>query len=581
MPNFFKDNKDIQFHLKSVNLEKIVNLKENDFGDCAAYEYAPENVSDALDSYEKALTVAGEIAGNLIAPCSPDIDLEGCRLEDGRVIYAEGTRRALDMLSKADMMGFTLPRRFGGLNFPNYIYTIAIEIISRSDASLMNLFGLQGIADTIEAFAAEDIKQRYLPGFSAGKYTGAMALTEPDAGSDLQNVQLKAELEDDGVWKLTGVKRFITNGCGEILLVLARSEPGDTGGMGLSLFLVERSEAVRVRHIENKLGIHGSPTCELQFDGAPGLLVGERKRGLISYVLPLMNGARVGIAAQGLGIAEAAYRVARNYASTRHQFARPIEKFPAVAEMLVDMQIMIEAARELTYEAARVMDLDILTLKRIESGAETDKEALSALRKDQRKYKRRAALLTPCAKYYSSEMSVRVASDAIQVLGGSGYMKDYPVEQLYRDARITTIYEGTTQLQVVAAVRGVLSGIAETAFEEFAEEDFKRPLKGLADKLEKCRGLLAKAIKYIKTKKSMEYTELYARKLVDIAIDIYIGYLFLNHAKKSKHKQAVAKKFISDALIRAKANYEHIVSGRKDVVSAFNSIVGPPFTEED
>jgi len=578
MPNFFTDNEDIKFHLKNADLKRIVALQENDFSEAGDFDYAPENLEDALDSYEKALAVTGEIAGNLIAPKSPQIDEEGNRLEDGCVTYARGIRESLDALSKADLMGFTLPRKFGGLNFPNCIYTMAVEIVSRADASLMNIFGLQGIAETINAFASEEIKEKYLPGFSSGEYTGAMALTEPDAGSDLQNVQLRAE-EVDGKWKLSGVKRFITNGCGEILLVLARSEEDQSGGMGLSLFLVERGEGVRVRHIENKLGIHGSPTCELQLNEAPGLLVGLRKRGLISYVLPLMNGARIGIAAQSLGIGEAAYRVARNYANSRQQFGRPIEQFPAVAEMLVDMRIMLEAARCITYEGSQAMDLDNLMLKRLETGDRSD-EGFQTLRKEQRKYKKLAAFLTPCAKYYSSEMSVKVTSDAIQVLGGSGYMKDYPLEQLYRDARITTIYEGTSQLQVVAAVRGVLSGVAESAFEELAAEGFEGALGELAGKLAENRELTAKAVEFLK-KQSSDYLDLYSRKLVDMAIDIYIGYLFLKQAKKSEHKEAVARKFINDASTRGKANFDLITSGRKEVLTDYQNIVGPPYTEED
>jgi len=581
MPNFFRDNQDILFHLKNTDIEEIVKLQENDFEDFRAFDYAPESIADALDSYQKALEVAGEIAGNIIAPTSPEIDQEGNRLEDGRVIYALGIRQALGLLSKADLMGFTLPRKFGGLNFPNFIYTMAVEIVSRADASLMNIFGLQGIADTICAFASEEIKEKYLPAFCTGEYTGAMALTEPDAGSDLQNVQLKAESDDGENWRLTGIKRFITNGCGDVLLVLGRSEPDRKGGMGLSLFLVERGPCVKVRHIENKLGIHGSPTCELQFDNARGVLIGDRRRGLVSYVMPLMNGARVGIAAQSLGIAEAAFRVARNYANTRCQFERAIERFPAVARMLVDMKVMIEAARSITYEATRIMDLNNLTLKKIESGGQTDKEALRPLRKTQRKYKKLAAMLTPFAKYYSSEMAVKVTSDAIQVLGGSGYMKDYPLEQLYRDARITTIYEGTSQLQIVAAVRGVLSGVAEEAFNELAEGNFDGPLVELAGILEKSRELLAKAVDYIKTTRSLEYTDLYARNLVDAAIDIYIGYLFLHQAKISEHKLAVAGKFIRDAYLREKSHCECITSGRKEVIADYETIVGPPYLEED
>ncbi len=346
MANFFLDNEDIQFLFHHIDLGELAKLQEDGFAAGNGDDYGPTDAADAVDNYRRILSIIGEVAGEMIAPNAETVDREGNTLnDDGTVtlhpLVAENLRR----LTQADLMGFTLPRKYGGLNCPTLIYTIATEIISRADTSLMNLFGLQGIAETIYAFANDEIRDEVLPRFCRGEVTGAMVLTEPDAGSDLQAVRLRAYQDEKGQWLLNGVKRFITNGCGEILLVLARSEPEISDGRGLSLFITERSEKVRVRHLENKLGIHGSPTCELVFDDTPARLIGERQRGLITYVMALMNGARVGIAAQSLGVAEAAYRLARTYAHTRQQFGGPIERFPAVAELVTDMKIDVEAAR--------------------------------------------------------------------------------------------------------------------------------------------------------------------------------------------------------------------------------------------
>ncbi len=573
MANFFKDNEDIQFLFKALDLAAIADLQEDGYKDQALYDYAPRDADDAVDGYRRVLEIVGEIAGDFIAPRSEAIDKEGNTLADGRVAYAKGMAECIEELAKADLMGFTLPRRFGGLNMPNVIYTMAIEMVSRADASLMNIFGLQGIAETINGFASEELKQRYLPQFSAGKITGAMALTEPDAGSDLQNVKLAATEAGDGTWRLNGVKRFITNGCGDVLVVLARSEPDRSGGMGLSLFCCERSDYLRVRRIENKLGIHGSPTCELQFNDAPAYLMGERMRGLI-YGMSLMNGARIGIAAQSLGIAQAAYNQARRYAFTRQQFGRRIEQFPAVADMLVEMRMWLEASRELTYEASRIVDHDVNTLKRLEFGkpeaAEKDR-----LKQDQRKYKRLAALVTPLCKYHAAEMSMKVASDAIQVLGGSGYMKDYPVERHFRDARITTIYEGTSQLQVVGAIGGIMSGVADKYIEELAQEKPAAGLEPLAARLGQVREYLTKCVEYVKAKKDNEYTDLCARKLVDMATDVIIGHLFLRHAPRDERKAALAQRWTAQALARAKAGAELIMGDERTTLSRYDVIVGP------
>ena len=579
MPNFFQDNDDIKFLFDHMNLAEVASVQEDNFTetDGPGKEYAPRDAADAIDNYRRILNIVGDVAGNHIAPRAEEIDRDGNTLNaDGTVTLHEQVRKNLDALSKADLMGFTLPRKFGGLNCPNVVYTMATEIVSRADTSLMNIFGLQGIAETINAFASEEIKAEYLPKFSEGEVTGAMVLTEPDAGSDLQAVALRAWQDNDGTWRLTGVKRFITNGCGEILLVLARSEPEIKDGRGLSLYLAERCDRVKVRHLEHKLGIHGSPTCELVFDDCPAKLIGERQRGLITYVMALMNGARVGIAAQSLGVAEAAYRVARHYANTRKQFGVSIERLPAVAEMVVDMKIAIEAARALVYETSRVCDLENNNLRVMEFNPPTDPEEMKRRRGDSRLYKRLNGMLTPMSKYYSSEMSIRVTNDAIQVLGGSGYMQDYPVERYLRDARITTIYEGTSQLQIVAAIRGVCSGAFETFVTEREAVEYADPaLAALKQKLVEARQLVIAAIQAIK-QRGNEYMDLHGRKLVDAALVVIIGHLFLKQASASDRKKAVARRFIENGLPTLRRDLELVHSGDTSATQEFDLIAGPP-----
>jgi len=574
--NFYTDNADIQFHLDHMPLGPLVRLREPNFEDAAKYDYAPTDVADAMDSYRRVLDLVGEVAGERIAPLSPEIDTEGSHLdpESGCVKYAAGIRKALDLLSQADLMGATLPRRFGGLNLPGIIYTMGTEMVSRADASLMNIFGLQGIAETINMFASEEQKAAYLPRFAAGEVTGAMVLTEPDAGSDLQNIQLRAYQDETGQWRLQGVKRFITNGCGEVLLVLARSEPDETGGMGLSLFIADGGPAIRIRRTEVKMGIHGSPTCEMQFNDAPAQLVGERRRGLVTYVMALMNGARIGIAAQSLGIAEAAFRVARNYAATRVQFGRSIDKFPAVADLLAEMKLAIESGRALLYEATLAADYEYSL--EVATERETDPARRTELNKEQKRYKRLAALLTPTAKYHLSEMANRVTYEAISVLGGSGYMKDYPLEQLYRDARITSIYEGTSQLQVLAAIRGVTSGTAEKRFVELAVAAPPAGLEAQAEALKGVREKLVAAVEYVK-KQSADYLDLYARSLVDAATDIYLSYLWLEMGRHSAAKATRARRFISRAAVRCEQTLRLVTSGDRSTLDAFDVLVGPTF----
>jgi alkylation response protein AidB-like acyl-CoA dehydrogenase len=603
MANFYRDNDDIQFLFKHIDLNKLAELAEEGFKFAKEFDYAPADADEAKQNYDMVLDSLGQLSGDFIAPRAEDVDREGNTLNtDGTVTYAKGIQESLEKLAKADVMGFTLPYRFGGLNFPNLIYSMAIEIVSRADAALMNIFGLQGIAETINAFASEEIKQQYLPDFAAGKVTGAMVLTEPDAGSDLQAVKVSghdtatekpARVYQDaqGNWFIRGVKRFITNGCGEILLVLARSEPEISDGRGLSLYLVERGPWVKVRRLEDKLGIHGSPTCELFFNDAPAKLIGERQRGLITYVMSLMNGARIGIAAQSLGIAEAAFHVARDYAATRKQFGVVIEKLPAVRDMLIDMKIAVEAGRALLYETSWVVDQNIACEKRKESNPPTDKEQLKLLREQSRRLDRLASMLTPMSKYYCSEMSNKVAYDSIQVLGGSGYMRDYACERHARDARITTIYEGTSQLQVVAAVRGVCSGTAERFITELAEKDYDPQLKDLLGKLSAGTEQLKGAIAFVKGNGN-EYMDLYGRALVDIAIDLIIGYLFCGQASTKVdmqlagdlssmkgRKAEIAKRYITRNAPKIAALAELIKMGDKSTFTEYEAMAGPVSAE--
>jgi 3-(methylthio)propanoyl-CoA dehydrogenase len=578
MANFFLDNEDIQFLFKHLDLAELAALQEDNFAGAAddPSGYAPTNAADAIDNYRRALEIIGEVAGEVVAPNAETVDHEGNTLnDDGTVTLHPLVQENMARLSQADMMGFTLPRKYGGLNNPCLIYTMATEIISRADTSLMNMFGLQGIAETIYAFANDEIRDETLPRFCNGEVTGAMVLTEPDAGSDLQAVRLRATQDDQGNWYLNGVKRFITNGCGEILLVLARSEPEISDGRGLSLFICERSDRVKVRHLENKLGIHGSPTCELVFDNMPCRLIGERQRGLITYVMALMNGARVGIAAQSIGVAEAAYRLARTYAHTRCQFGGPIERLPAVAELVTEMKINIEAARALLYETAKVCDYENNNFRAMEINKNLDKDEEKRRKQLSRSLKRTNALLTPMSKYYCSEMCNRAAYDAIQVLGGSGFMKDYAAERYARDARITTIYEGTSQLQVVATVRGVTSGTLDTWVEPHEAKTYNDPLlDGLKQKLVEARALVNAASVFMKSKGN-SYIDLYGRKLVDSATSIVIGHLLLGQGAADERKKRVARRFIERDMAVLRMNHEMIFSGDAAATEEYALLAGP------
>ncbi|MFH0938491.1 MAG: acyl-CoA dehydrogenase family protein [Planctomycetota bacterium] len=571
MPNFYTDNPDIPFCIGQLNMDRAVKLREDDFADAKTYSYAPQDTAEAQAQYDEILKLAGDISGNFVAPRAKVVDKEGNEYRDGKVILHPELQASIKRFAGADLMGLSIARRYGGLNLPNVIKTAVIEMIARADASLMNIVGLQDIAETIEEFGDEEMKQDALPRLCAGEDTAAMVLTEPDAGSDLQSVRLRAEPVDEakGLWKLSGIKRFITNGCGEVLLVLARSEPNTAGARGLSVFLVRKSDAVRIRRIEDKLGIHGSPTCEIQFNAAPGKLLGQRKRGLTDVGLAIMNGARVAIAAQGLGLAEAAYRAARDYSQSRVQFGRPIRQIPAVYDLLAQMRIRIEAARALTYHAADVVE----QLKASERGVGSGEKNPADFKAELKRLTRLATVLTPLTKLYATEIANSVASDAIQVLGGSGFMKDYPVERYFRDARITNIYEGTTQLQVVGAIGGIRSGVLRANLDGLLREakgnEFAAQVTALLPELNQSLAIAAA------NDADVEFNDLYARWIVALGLDLYLGALLaLQAGTGNERKIALAEAFFAEMPLRAKMTAGYINQASRAVIAGQKIIIG-------
>ena len=576
--NFFLDNQDIQFLFDHIDLKELARIQEDRCRQRRRRTTRPRDADDAVDNYRRILEIVGQVAGDTIAPNAEQVDREGNTLnEDGTVTLHPLVRENLERLAQADLMGFTLPRKYGGLNCPNLIYTMATEIVSRADCSLMNIFGLQGIAETINAFANDEIKDEVLPRFARGEVTGAMVLTEPDAGSDLQAVRLRAYQDEQGNWCLNGVKRFITNGCGEILLVLARSEPEISDGRGLSLFLAERSEKVRVRHLESKLGIHGSPTCELVFEDTPGqadrraaaradhLRDGPDERGPRGDRRPVAGHRRGGLppgadlrphAAAVRRADRAAARPWPRWSPTCRSRSRPPGRWPT-------RPAASATARTTTCGSSR-------------SGLSRDKDEEKQRKQTSRQLKRLNGMLTPMSKYYCSEMACRVANQAIQVLGGSGYMKDYAAERYMRDARITTIYEGTSQLQVVAAVRGVTSGAFENYVAELREDRVRRPAARRAQ-AEAGRGQGSgslEAIQFVKGK-STAYLDLSGRRLVDSAIAVIVGHLLLGQGAADERKKRVARRFIETQLPVLRMNLEQILSGDTSAMDEYELLAGP------
>ena len=569
MGNFYKDNKDIENVIDALDLSEVATLLEEDFRFAKEYDFAPKDAADAIDNYKRAIDICGDVMANRIAPTAEETDKVGNVLNaDGSVTYAPGIKLAIELFGKTGLMGVQIPYYLGGLNMPCTVLTACNDIVSRGDASLMNIFGLQGIAEIINAFGDEEMKKQYVPKLVSGEQTGAMVLTEPDAGSDLQSVKTSAHQDENGNWFVNGVKRFITNGCGEVLLVLARTEEGTTDGRGLSCLLVEKGPWVKVRRLENKLGIHGSPTCEMVFTEAPAKLIGQRKRGLITYVMTLMNGARMGIAAQGVGIGEAAYRAARDYAASRKQFGMTIDNLAPIREILATMSVECQAARALTYYAAKNVDLETGLTRKFEK-LKGSPEA-PAVRTRMKLYSAFNKMLTPMAKYYGSEMSMRNAMSAISVLGGSGYMKDYPVERYLRDSRITTIYEGTSQLQVVAAVAGVTGGLVKDVLADiFGTADWQGGQPQMAALLAD----LDAAIEYAKGREDARaYMDLSARKLVDAGIALVVAGLFARMSLKVPEKGKALAHWIAVEFPRVKAGLEQVKSGYAGSVDDFETL---------
>ena len=529
MANFYLDNPSMKHHLHHPLMQRIVELKERGYADKDKFDYAPQDFEDAMDSYEKVLEIVGEICGEIIAPNAEGVDHEGPSVANGRVTYAKGTQENLDAVRKAGLMGIAMPRRYDGLNFPIVPYIMAADMVSRADAGFENLWGLQDCAETLYEFGNADQHSRFIPRICQGE-TMSMDLTEPDAGSDLQSVMLKATYsEKDGCWLLNGVKRFITNGDADIHLVLARSEEGTRDGRGLSMFIYDKRQGgVNVRRIENKLGIHGSPTCELVYKNAKAELCGDRKLGLIKYVMALMNGARLGIAAQSVGLSQAAYNEGLAYAKDRKQFGKAIIEFPAVYDMLAIMKGKLDAGRALLYQTARYVDI----YKALDDIAR-ERKLTPEERQEQKKYAKLADSFTPLAKGMNSEYANQNAYDCIQIHGGSGFMMEYACQRIYRDARITSIYEGTTQLQTVAAIRYVTNGSYIATIREFEAIPCSPEMEPLMSRLKKMADKFEASTNAVKEAQDQELLDFTARRLMEMAADIIMSHLLIQDASRS------------------------------------------------
>lgn len=528
MANYYTDHPEIEFHLNHPLMKRVVDLKERNYVEKDQFEDAPVNYEDAIENYKRLLDITGDVAANIIEPNSEDVDLEGPHLENGRMIYASKTFENLDATRKAGLWGLSMPRRYGGLNLPNAIFSMASEIIAAADAGFQNIWSLQSCIDTLYEFGSEEQRQKYIPRICAGE-TMSMDLTEPDAGSDLQRVMLKATQDEDGTWRLNGVKRFITNGDSDIHLVLARSEEGTKDGRGLSMFIYDKRDGgVTVRHIEHKLGIHGSPTCELVYKNAKAELCGNTRLGLIKYVMALMNGARLGIAAQSVGVEQEAYNEGLAYAKERAQFGEKIINFPAVYDMLSRMKAKLDAGRSLLYCCARYVDI----YKALEDIAR-DTKLTPEERQEMKKYTRLADAFTPLAKGMNSEYANQNAYDAISIHGGSGFIMEYKCQRLFRDARIFSIYEGTTQLQVVAAIRYITNGTYLSIIKEMLENEVSDDLKSLKERVAKLVELYEAAINKVKEANDQAVHDFLARRLYNMTGDIVMSLLILDDATKA------------------------------------------------
>ena len=528
MANYYSDHPEIEFHLNHPLMKRVVDLKERNYAEKDQFEDAPVNYEDAIENYKRLLDITGDVAANIIEPNSEDVDLEGPHLENGRMIYASKTFENLDATRKAGLWGLSMPRRYGGLNLPNAIFSMASEIIAAADAGFQNIWSLQSCIDTLYEFGSEEQRQKYIPRICAGE-TMSMDLTEPDAGSDLQRVMLKATQDEDGTWRLNGVKRFITNGDSDIHLVLARSEEGTKDGRGLSMFIFDKRDGgVTVRHIEHKLGIHGSPTCELVYKNAKAELCGNTRLGLIKYVMALMNGARLGIAAQSVGVEQEAYNEGLAYAKERAQFGEKIINFPAVYDMLSRMKAKLDAGRSLLYQTARYVDI----YKALED-IERDRKLTPEEKQELKKYQRLADAFTPMAKGMNSEYANQNAYDAISIHGGSGFIMEYKSQRLFRDARIFSIYEGTTQLQVVAAIRYITNGTMLNNIKDMAAAEVSEALQPLKARVEKLIPVYEAALNRVKDLNNQDAHDFLARRLYDMTCEIVMSLLILDDATRA------------------------------------------------
>lgn len=552
--NFYTDNKVLRHYLKHPLMQRIVSMQENGYAEADEYNYAPIDFEEAVEGYEQVLNLVGKMCAEVIAPNAMEIETNGPTLEGGRVKYAPATERNLELFRKAGLMGISMPRKYGGLNFPRTIFILIEDVVSRADAAFGNLWGLQDCAETILSFGSEEQCERYIPRICSGE-TMSMDLTEPDAGSDLQSVRLKAVYDEEKQqWFLNGVKRFITNGDSDVHLVLARSEEGSVDGRGLSLFIVDKKcGAVHTRRIEDKMGIHGSPTCEIVFNNAPAELCGSRRMGLIKYVMALMNGARLGIATQSVGIAQAAYSEAVEYARSRKQFGKAIINFPAVYDMVGNIKARLDAARSLLYETARNVDMEGQFGRLARCRALTPEE-----RAESKLFAKKADALTPIVKGIGSEIANQNAYDCVQVHGGSGYMRDYLCERLYRDARITSIYEGTTQLQVVAAIRYATSGYYAQLLDEYLSVDVPENLLALLGRIVAMSNSYKAAMERVLSFGNQEVLDFLSRRVYEMAAYSIMSSLLLNDATADNELfEASLHRFValSEAVVAAHATY--------------------------
>jgi hypothetical protein len=569
--NFFLDNPDLQFRLEHLDLREVLELKEKGFAESELYPTAPRNYADATDNFRIVLEVLGEICGERVAPRAAEADEEGAHYESGEVTYAAATRDAIDALRQAELFGAMLSREYGGLNLPESIYQMMVEIVARAESGLMTVYGLQEIASSIEEYGDPETRARVLPRFARGEVSGAMVLTEADAGSDLGAVATRATPDEaTGRWRLNGVKRFVTNGLADVSLVLARSEEGSTDARGLSMFLVERDDSVKIRRLENKMGIHASPTCEIQYINTPAILLGKRRFGLMRYAMNLMNGARLAVAAQALGIAEAAYREADQYSRERVQFGRPIRALPAVGRLLLSMKVDLEATRALLAETGRWVDLWKVYEKALGEGTS---DADPAMRARYKQAQSLAETLTPMVKYCATEMGNRVCNQAMQVHGGVGYMREFNIERLFRDVRITSIYEGTSQLQVVAAIGKLLNRSLEPLLAEWQSVEYPADMAPEKALLAELTGLFDDAVGGLKALTERDRVDYYAVDLVEMAIGITCGWLLLRDTITGEHKKPVARAHVAALAPKVRAAAAVVIASDRVPLEAIQALL--------